>query len=195
MPEMTRRSGVSPRTVPDDASSRWPWSRISNSYPARVPPSPRPCPPTSDARCAPRPAWAARCGSGWSCYHYLCGRHSLIQWANCGPDERLATWLTVVDSAALARGPNRATGTLTTRTPGSTPLLAADSSTRCRLRAQPLTDPAKALKALNPTVSGYAVLYFCDSRVGICDSGPYPHGPRPAHPSCATTARWPSAWG
>jgi hypothetical protein len=33
---------------------------------------------------------------------------------------------------------------------------------------------SKALKRLNATVSGYSFLYFCDSRVGICDSGPYP---------------------
>jgi hypothetical protein len=33
---------------------------------------------------------------------------------------------------------------------------------------------AKVLKRLNATASGYTFLYFCESRVGVCDNGPYP---------------------
>ena len=58
-------------------------------------------------------------------------------------------------------------------------------------------DPAaaKALKRLNATVSGYSFLYFCDSRVGICDSGPYPR-PDGRHTIVRDyLSLGPSAWG
>ena len=38
----------------------------------------------------------------------------------------------------------------------------------------PASSSSKALKRINATVSGYAFLDLCDSRVGICYSGPYP---------------------
>lgn len=109
-------------------------------------------------------------------YHYLCGRECLIQMGKLAPDERLEDVRTVVDFWRRLSLAHRGDGTLDYKDAGFTnrylPTHAVDDLTRGAAKLDPIT--GKGLKRLNATVSGYSFLYFCDSRVGICDSGPYP---------------------
>ncbi|TCK25886.1 PEP-utilizing enzyme [Pseudonocardia endophytica] len=109
-------------------------------------------------------------------YHYLCGRECLIQMGRLRPDERREEIRTVVDFWRRLTLAHRGDGTMDYKDAGFTNrYLPAPVVDELAGAAQQL-DPAgtKALKRLNATVSGYSFLYFCDSRVGICDSGPYP---------------------
>jgi phosphohistidine swiveling domain-containing protein len=175
-PEMTRRSAFTSELFPMMPYISLALIEDFHSHPARV--------ATIDAampaqeigrrlRAAPgmtSPLWIWMIG-----YHYLCGRQALIQMGRLRPDERIDEIRTVVDFWRRLTLAHRGDGTLDYKDAGFTnrylpaPVVDALASS-----AQPL-DPAsaKALKRLNATVSGYAFLYFCDSRVGVCDSGPY----------------------
>jgi phosphohistidine swiveling domain-containing protein len=109
-------------------------------------------------------------------YHYLTGRECLIQMGKLRRDERIEELRTVVDFWRRLTLAHRGDGTLDYKDAGFTNrYLPPDVVEGLVAQGQQL-DPAasKALKRLNATVSGYSFLYFCDSRVGICDSGPYP---------------------
>ncbi|MCE3551424.1 hypothetical protein LWC33_08155 [Pseudonocardia sp. RS11V-5] len=113
-------------------------------------------------------------------YHYLCGRECLIQMGKLKPSERREEIRTVVDFWRRLTLAHRGDGTMDYKDAGFTnrylPQGVVDELADA---ATPLDAAAsKALKRLNATVSGYSFLYFCDSRVGICDSGPYPRGTR-----------------
>ncbi len=176
-PEMTRRSTFTSELFPMLPYISLAMLEDFHSYPDRV----RTIEASMRAeeigrrlRVAPNltsPLWIWMIG-----YHYLCGRQALIQMDKLRPDERLDDVRTVVDFWRRLTLAHRGDGTLDYKDAGFTnrylPADVVDALAAC---AQSL-DPAssKALKRLNATVSGYAFLYFCDSRVGICDSGPYP---------------------
>jgi phosphohistidine swiveling domain-containing protein len=111
-------------------------------------------------------------------YHYLCGRECLIQMGRLQPDERREEVRTVVDFWRRLTLAHRGDGTLDYKDAGFTnrylPPEVVDGLVASGQELDPASSSSKALKRLNATVSGYAFLYFCDSRVGICDSGPYP---------------------
>lgn len=109
-------------------------------------------------------------------YHYLCGRECLIQMGKLRRDERIEEVRTVVDFWRRLTLAHRGDGTLDYKDAGFTNrYLPPDAVAGLVADGQQLDAAAsKALKRLNATVSGYSFLYFCDSRVGICDSGPYP---------------------
>jgi len=130
-------------------------------------------------------------------YHYLCGRECLLQLGKLRQDERLDEIRTVVDFWRRLTLAHRGDGTLDYKDAGFTnrylPEAALDALTGRGQRLDPAQ--AKALKRLNATVSGYSFLYFCDSRVGICDSGPYPR-PDGRHTIVRDyLSLGPSAWG
>ncbi|MFC4943607.1 PEP-utilizing enzyme [Pseudonocardia sp. GCM10023141] len=109
-------------------------------------------------------------------YHYLTGRECLIQMGKLGRDERRDEIRTVVDFWRRLTLAHRGDGTLDYKDAAFTNrYLPAEVVDGLVAQGSPL-DPAaaKALKRLNATVTGYGFLYFTDSRVGICDSGPYP---------------------
>ncbi|MEJ2890568.1 PEP-utilizing enzyme [Actinomycetospora aeridis] len=110
-------------------------------------------------------------------YHYLCGRECLIQMGRLRPDENIEDVRTVVDFWRRLSLAHRGDGTLDYKDAGfSNRYLPEPVVGDLVGRTRPVdADAAKALKRLNATISGYSFLYFCDSRVGICDSGPYPH--------------------
>lgn len=109
-------------------------------------------------------------------YHYLTGRECLIRMGRLRPDERTEEIRTVVDFWRRLTLAHRGDGTLDYKDAGFTNRYLPAGVVEGLVAAGEVLDPvsAKALKRLNATVAGYAFLYFCDSRVGICDSGPYP---------------------
>lgn len=109
-------------------------------------------------------------------YHYLTGRECLIRMGKLRRDERIEEVRTVVDFWRRLTLAHRGDGTLDYKDAGFTNrYLPADVVDDLVAQGSPLdAASSKALKRLNATVSGYSFLYFCDSRVGICDSGPYP---------------------
>ncbi|MFR9807032.1 PEP-utilizing enzyme [Pseudonocardia sp. RS010] len=176
-PEMTRRSGFTSELFP-----MLPYMSLSviedfHSYAERVAVIDAAMPAEELGRRLREgpnrvsPLWIWMIG-----YHYLCGRECLIQMGKLGRDERREEIRTVVDFWRRLALAHRGDGTLDYKDAGFTnrylPQPVVDELTD----AGTVLDPAasKALKRLNATVSGYSFLYFCDSRVGICDSGPYP---------------------
>ncbi|WP_246372185.1 hypothetical protein [Gordonia humi] len=112
-------------------------------------------------------------------YHYLCGRELLISMGRLAPDEALDDVATVLDFWRRLALAHRGDGTLDYKDAGFTNrfLPAADVAS-LRSRIAPLDDDAnRALRQLNAALSGYCFMYFTDSRVGICDNGPYPEEP------------------
>ncbi|GAA1271065.1 hypothetical protein GCM10009609_37700 [Pseudonocardia aurantiaca] len=109
-------------------------------------------------------------------YHYLTGRECLIQMGKLRRDERIEEVRTVVDFWRRLTLAHRGDGTLDYKDAGFTNRYLPSEVVDGLVASSEALDPAaaKALKRLNATVSGYSFLYFCDSRVGICDSGPYP---------------------
>jgi len=197
-PEMTRRSGFTSELFPMLPYISLAMIEDFHSYPDRV----RTIEASMRAeeigrrlRTAPgltSPLWIWMVG-----YHYLCGRQSLIQMGKLRPDEQLDDVRTVVDFWRRLTLAHRGDGTLDYKDAGFTNrYLPADVVDTLAASAQPL-DPAtsKALKRLNATVSGYAFLYFCDSRVGICDSGPYPRPDGRQTIVRDYLSLGPSAWG
>jgi hypothetical protein len=109
-------------------------------------------------------------------YHYLCGRECLIHMGKLRRDERIEEVRTVVDFWRRLTLAHRGDGTLDYKDAGFTNRYLPSGLVQGLVDAGEKLDAtsAKALKRLNATISGYSFLYFCDSRVGICDSGPYP---------------------
>lgn len=176
-PEMTRRSAFTSELFP-----MMPYISLSviedfHSYPARIAAIDAAMPAQeigARLRNAPgqvSPLWIWMVG-----YHYLCGRECLIRMGKLRRDERLDEVRTVIDFWRRLTLAHRGDGTLDYKDAGFTnrylPAAEVDALAGSARELDPAA--AKALKRLNATVSGYSFLYFCDSRVGICDSGPYP---------------------
>ena len=109
-------------------------------------------------------------------YHFLCGRECLIQMGTIEPGDHREDIRTVVDFWRRLTLAHRGDGTLDYKDAGFTNRYLSTAVVDELVGAATALDTttAKSLKRLNATVSGYSFLYFCDSRVGICDSGPYP---------------------
>ncbi|WP_307828665.1 PEP-utilizing enzyme [Antrihabitans sp. YC2-6] len=109
-------------------------------------------------------------------YHFLCGRECSIHMEKISTGEHKDDIRTVVDFWRRLTLAHRGDGTLDYKDAGFTdrylpqPVVDELNSGAVSLDA----DARKQLKRLNATISGYSFLYFCDSRVGTCDSGPYP---------------------
>ena len=176
-PEMTRRSGFTSELFP-----MLPYMSLSvvedfHSYAERVAiidaamPAEEIGRKLKDGPNQVSPLWIWMVG-----YHYLCGREALIHMGRLRPDERREEIRTVVDFWRRLTLAHRGDGTMDYKDAGFTnrylPGPVVDELAGAASRLDPAG--AKALKRLNATVSGYSFLYFCDSRVGICDSGPYP---------------------
>lgn len=110
-------------------------------------------------------------------YHFLCGRECLIKMGRLRHDERIDEIRTVVDFWRRLTLAHRGDGTLDNKDAGFTnrylPQHVVEGMADQAISLNGTT--AKVLKRLNATVSGYAFLYFTDSRVGMYDSGPYPY--------------------
>ena len=182
-PEMTRRSGFTSELFP-----MLPYMALSmvedfHSYPARVAAIDAVMPAQEIGRrlrAAPNlasPLWIWMVG-----YHYLCGRECLIKMGRLAPDERIDDVRTVVDFWRRLTLAHRGDGTLDYKDARFTnrylpaPVVEALAAGGSALDGPAGADSVKTLKRLNATASGYTFLYFCESRVGTCDSGPYPLG-------------------
>ena len=176
-PEMTRRSGFTSELFP-----MLPYMSLSviedfHSYAERVAVIDAAMPAEELGRRLREgpnrvsPLWIWMVG-----YHFLCGRELLIHMGSLAPRERREEIRTVVDFWRRLTLAHRGDGTLDYKDAGSpTATCRRASSTSWPAPRRRWTRTAsKALKRLNATISGYSFLYFCDSRVGICDSGPYP---------------------
>ncbi|MBY8857240.1 hypothetical protein K7711_12190 [Nocardia sp. CA2R105] len=175
-PEMTRRSGFTSEIFP-----MMPYMAMSviedfHSYPARIRAIDTAMPAQEigarlrqDAGLV-SPLWIWMAG-----YHYLCGRELLIHMGKLGPSDDLDDVRTVVDFWRRLTLGHRGDGTLDYKDAGFTNRylpdeIVADLRETCRK----LDDSAsKELKQLNAALSAYCFMYFTDSRVGICDNGPY----------------------
>lgn len=176
-PEMTRRSGFTSEIFP-----MMPYMSMSviedfYSYPERIRVIDAAMPAEEiGARLRMQsgqisPLWIWMVG-----YHYLCGRELLIGLGKLGPSDALDDVRTVVDFWRRLTLSHRGDGTLDYKDAGFTnkylPQQEVDS---LRRTLQPLdAATSKELKQLNAALSGYCFMYFTDSRVGICDNGPYP---------------------
>ncbi|HEY1974869.1 MAG TPA: PEP-utilizing enzyme [Pseudonocardia sp.] len=176
-PEMTRRSGFTSELFP-----MLPYMALSviedfHSYPARVAAIDAVMPAEEIGRRlrgAPglvSPLWIWMVG-----YHYLSGRECLIKMGRLRPNERIEDVRTVVDFWRRLTLAHRGDGTLDYKDAGFTnrylPAGVVDDLAGAATPVSPAR--ARALKRLNATASGYTFLYFCESRVGVCDGGPYP---------------------
>ncbi|KAA9160107.1 hypothetical protein FPZ12_018635 [Amycolatopsis acidicola] len=177
-PEMTRRSGFTSELFP-----MLPYMSLSviedfHSYARRVAAIDAAMPAEElgrRLRTGPNqvsPLWIWMIG-----YHYLCGRECLIKMGRLRRDERRDEVRAVVDFWRRLTLAHRGDGTLDYKDAGFTNRYLPPEVVTELTDAATVLDAAgaKALKRLNATVSGYSFLYFCDSRVGICDSGPYPY--------------------
>ncbi|PPJ14421.1 hypothetical protein C5E51_02785 [Nocardia nova] len=175
-PEMTRRSGFTSEIFP-----MMPYMSMSviedfHSYPARIRAIDAAMPAeVIGARLREQaglvsPLWIWMVG-----YHYLCGRELLIHMGKLGPRDDLDDVRTVVDFWRRLTLAHRGDGTLDYKDAGFTNRylpdeVVADLRGTCRN----LDDAtSRELKQLNAALSGYCFMYFTDSRVGICDNGPY----------------------
>lgn len=178
-PEMTRRSGFTSEIFP-----MMPYMSMSviedfHSYPARIRAIDAAMPAEEiGARLRERaglvsPLWIWMVG-----YHYLCGRELLIHMGKLRPDEDLDDVRTVVDFWRRLTLAHRGDGTLDYKDAAFTNRYLPDAEVDgLRASLEPLNaESAKELKQLNAALSGYCFMYFTDSRVGICDNGPYPDG-------------------
>lgn len=178
-PEMTRRSGFTSEIFP-----MMPYMSMSviedfHSYPARIRAIDAAMPAEEiGARLREQaglisPLWIWMVG-----YHYLCGRELLIHAGKLAPGDDLDDIRTVVDFWRRLTLAHRGDGTLDYKDAGFTNrYLPEPVVTELRAARRPLDEAAgKELKQLNAALSGYCFMYFTDSRVGICDNGPYPDG-------------------
>ncbi|MFE0749036.1 PEP-utilizing enzyme [Gordonia sp. NPDC058843] len=176
-PEMTRRSGFTSEIFP-----MMPYMSMSviedfHSYPARIRAIDAAMPAEQigarlrDDAGLVSPLWIWMVG-----YHYLCGRELLIHSGRLGPADDLDDVGTVVDFWRRLTLAHRGDGTLDYKDAGfSNQYLPADVVDELRATRRDLDDETNAsLKKLNAALSGYCFMYFTDSRVGICDNGPYP---------------------
>ncbi|WP_040798159.1 PEP-utilizing enzyme [Nocardia higoensis] len=178
-PEMTRRSGFTSEIFP-----MMPYMSMSviedfHSYPARIRAIDAAVPAeVLGARLRENaglvsPLWIWMVG-----YHYLCGRELLIHMGKLAPSDDLDDVRTVVDFWRRLTLAHRGDGTLDYKDAGFTnrylpEAVVAQLRGTCReLDAA----TSKQLRQLNAALSGYCFMYFTDSRVGICDNGPYPAG-------------------
>lgn len=176
-PEMTRRSGFTSELFP-----MMPYMSMSviedfHSYPARV--------REIDAAMPAEEIGARlRVGAGqvsplwiWMVgYHYLCGRELLIHSGRLDPTDDQEDVRTVVDFWRRLTLAHRGDGTLDYKDAAfSNQYLPASAIDELRATRRELdAEAGSALKKLNAALSGYSFMYFTDSRVGICDNGPYP---------------------
>lgn len=175
-PEMTRRSAFSSELFP-----MLPYMSLSviddfYTYGERVPVIDAAMPAEEmGRRLREKPGQVSPLWIWMAGYHYLCGRECLIQMGKLGRSERLEEIRTVVDYWRRLTLALRGDGTLDYKDAGFTNRYLPAAEVEELAGQGQLLDPvaARALKRLNATVSGYSFLYFCDSRVGICDSGPY----------------------
>jgi phosphohistidine swiveling domain-containing protein len=176
-PEMTRRSGFTSELFP-----MLPYMALSviedfYSYPARVAAIEARMPAEEIGRRlrgAPglvSPLWIWMVG-----YHYLTGRECLIKMGLLRRDERIDEVRAVVDFWRRLTLAHRGDGTLDYKDAGFTNRYLAPEVVQELVAGGAALDDgsARLLKRLNATASGYTFLYFCESRVGVCDSGPYP---------------------
>ncbi|AFA71151.1 hypothetical protein GPOL_c00750 [Gordonia polyisoprenivorans VH2] len=178
-PELTRRSGFTSEIFP-----MLPYMAMStiedfHTYPERVRiiDAARPA-EVIGAQLRQRPGLISPLWIWMVGYHYLCGREQLIGLGKLRPDEDIDDVRTVVDFWRRLTLAYRGDGTLDYKDAGFTNRYLPDAQVD-RLRASiDAVDPttARDLQQLNATLSGYAFMYFTDSRVGICDHGPYPDG-------------------
>ncbi|MFT4043891.1 MAG: PEP-utilizing enzyme [Gordonia sp. (in: high G+C Gram-positive bacteria)] len=178
-PEMTRRSGFTSEIFP-----MMPYMSLSviedfHTYPQRVRTIDAALPAEEIGRRLRQqpglvsPLWIWMVG-----YHYLCGRELLIHMGRIAPDSDIDDVRTVVDFWRRLSLAHRGDGTLDYKDAGFTNRYLPDT-TVADLRAQQKRLDAttrKELQTLNAALSGYCFMYFTDSRVGICDNGPYPAG-------------------
>ena len=178
-PEMTRRSGFTSEIFP-----MMPYISMSviedyHTYPERVRIIDAAMPAEEIGRRLREqpglvsPLWIWMVG-----YHYLCGRELLIGMGALDPSDDLEDVRTVVDFWRRLTLAHRGDGTLDYKDAGFTNRY-LDDGTVSDLRGSlaPLESATrKELQTLNAALSGYCFMYFTDSRVGICDNGPYPDG-------------------
>lgn len=178
-PEMTRRSGFTSEIFP-----MLPYMSMSviedfHSYPERVRAIDAAMPAEEiGARLRSKPGLASPLWIWMVGYHYLCGRELLIHMGKLAPNEDVDDVRTVVDFWRRLALSHRGDGTLDYKDAGFTNLYLPDPEVAAlRETLQPLdTSTGKELRQLNAALSGYCFMYFTDSRVGICDNGPYPAG-------------------
>ena len=179
-PEMTRRSGFTSELFP-----MMPYIAMStiedfHTYPPRVraiEAERRAEDIGAELRRRPgliSPLWIWMVG-----YHYLCGREQLITLGRLRPDEDIDDIRTVIDFWRRLSLGYRGDGTLDYKDAGFTNrYLPAPEVDALRAELRPLFDAgSRDLKQLNATLSAYGFMYFTDSRVGVCDNGPYADGP------------------
>lgn len=197
-PEITRRSGFTSELFP-----MLPYMSLSviddfHTYADRVAvidaamPAEELARELRDAPGLASPLWIWMVG-----YHYLTGRECLIQLGKLRRDERLEDVRTVVDFWRRLALAHRGDGTLDNKDARFTNRYLPAPVVEDLVASGQTLDPAalKALKRLNATIAGYSFLYFCDSRVGVCDSGPYPR-PDGRHTIVRDyLSLGPSAWG
>lgn len=108
-------------------------------------------------------------------YHFLCGREMLIGMGSMGPGDHLEEVRTVIDFWRRLTLAHRGDGTLDNGDAGKTNrYLPAEAVGALVAATEPLDGEAPtALRRLSATLSGYCFLLYTDSRVGICDHGPY----------------------
>lgn len=197
-PEMTRRSAFTSELFP-----MLPYMSLSviddfHTYARRVPVIDAAMPAEEiGRRLRARPGQVSPLWIWMAGYHYLCGRECLIQMGKLGRNERLDEIRTVVGFWRRLTLALRGDGTLDNKDAGFTNRYLPSAEVGQLASRGRLLDPqaAKALKRLNATASGYSFLYFCDSRVGICDSGPY-RRPDGRHTIIRDyLSLGPSAWG
>jgi len=123
-----------------------------------------------DAPAELSPLWTWMAG-----YHYLIGRECLIKMGELGPGDRIDDIRRVVDFWRRLSLAQRGDGTLDNKDAGdSNRYLPASVVAGYERDARPLDDDTRGkVRRLNATLSGYAFLYYTESRVGIYDSGPY----------------------
>lgn len=176
-PEMTRRSGFTSEIFP-----MMPYMSMSviedfHSYPDRVRAIDAAMPAEQiGARLRENaglvsPLWIWMVG-----YHYLCGRELLIHSGRLDRTDDLDDVATVVDFWRRLTLAHRGDATLDYKDAAfSNQYLPAPVVDELRATRRDLdAETNAALKKLNAALSGYSFMYFTDSRVGICDNGPYP---------------------
>ncbi|TYQ11761.1 UNVERIFIED_ORG: Phosphoenolpyruvate-protein kinase (PTS system EI component in bacteria) [Gordonia westfalica J30] len=176
-PEMTRRSGFTSEIFP-----MMPYMSMSviedfHSYPARIRAIDAAMPAEEiGARLRENaglvsPLWIWMVG-----YHYLCGRELLIHSGRLRATDDLDDVRTVVDFWRRLTLAHRGDGTLDYKDAGfSNQYLPERIVDDLRATRRDLDEETNgSLKKLNAALSGYCFMYFTDSRVAICDNGPYP---------------------
>ena len=178
-PEMTRRSGFTSEIFP-----MMPYISMSviedfHTYPERIRTIEAAMPAEKlGTRLREQPGLISPLWIWMIGYHYLCGRELLIGMGRISPKDDLDDVRTVVDFWRRLSLAYRGDGTLDYKDAGFTNrYLPERAVTELRSDQQPLDEATrKNLQTLNAALSGYCFMYFTDSRVGICDNGPYPTG-------------------